>query len=492
MLSLSDPVDPPSIASAMRSGVLTGVAQLALAASAAGAGALLAQKFGRTASTDGFLAAYQVYVVVTVAAQSFRIFVVPDLTRAATAGTLGVALRGYVVAVALLGIPAALLVAFFAMPIGDALTGTLPVVSAREASRAVVWLVPAAFVQLIAALIASALAALDNYAAAALGSAAGGLTGLTVFAMLASDHGLVSLAWGLTLDAAVATVVPLVWLVRKGGVEGGASPLALLGSLRRLVEGAAIPIAIQAFTLIALRVLANLGVGHDSSFSYASLLGATIVAATVYSLAVAALAPLTRRGLDLQQASAFVIHASWLTLALAGAATGVIALAGAPIFGLVLGDHYRSIGRIFLLLTPWLVAATAYYAVFPLLFVVQRQSRLVPIALAAVVLDVPLAVVLRNVWGMPGVALSLAVITSLVTVALMMELSPELIVLVASQLLRLVLFVGCIAFVCFGLGALLLPPLPAAFAGAAAYAILLLVLRGHGLGEAWDYVRLLR
>jgi hypothetical protein len=46
--------------SALRSGALTGLAQIVLALAAAGAGALLAHKFGRSAETDGFLSAYGV------------------------------------------------------------------------------------------------------------------------------------------------------------------------------------------------------------------------------------------------------------------------------------------------------------------------------------------------------------------------------------------------------------------------------------------------
>src|SRR6266567_2309989 len=75
--------------SALRSGALTGLAQVVLALAAAGAGALLAHKFGRTAETDGFLAAYGVYIVLVLAAQTFRMVVVPDLTLAATAFSLG-------------------------------------------------------------------------------------------------------------------------------------------------------------------------------------------------------------------------------------------------------------------------------------------------------------------------------------------------------------------------------------------------------------------
>src|SRR5438093_13130663 len=90
--------------SALRSGALTGLAQIILALSAAGAGALLAQKFGRSAETDGFLAAYGVYLVLVLAAQAFRLIVVPDLTRAAAEGRLGGEARAY--ALSFLALPA--------------------------------------------------------------------------------------------------------------------------------------------------------------------------------------------------------------------------------------------------------------------------------------------------------------------------------------------------------------------------------------------------
>src|SRR6266487_1516172 len=91
--------------SALRSGALTGLAQVVLALAAAGAGALLAHKFGRSAETDGFLAAYGVYLVLVLAAQAFRMVVVPDLTRAAAEGRLGGEFRAFALAFLALAIP---------------------------------------------------------------------------------------------------------------------------------------------------------------------------------------------------------------------------------------------------------------------------------------------------------------------------------------------------------------------------------------------------
>src|SRR5881628_2523152 len=144
--------------SAVRSGLLTGLAQIVLALAAAGAGALLAQKFGRSAETDGFLSAYGVYLLLVLAAQAFRMVVVPDLTRAAAGGRLGGETRAYALAFLSLAVPVSALVAVFSSQLGDLLTGRLPARSADIAARALVVLVPAAFAQLLAALAASALA----------------------------------------------------------------------------------------------------------------------------------------------------------------------------------------------------------------------------------------------------------------------------------------------------------------------------------------------
>src|SRR3954468_12959533 len=159
--------------SALRSGALTGLAQIVIALSAAGAGALLAHKFGRGPETVGFFAAYGVYLVLVLAAQSFRMVVVPDLTRAASAGRLAGESRGYATAFLGLAIPVSIGVAVLSGPLGDLITGSLPSRSAHVAGRAIAVLVPVAFVQLLAALAASTLASLDSYGTAAAGFALG-------------------------------------------------------------------------------------------------------------------------------------------------------------------------------------------------------------------------------------------------------------------------------------------------------------------------------
>src|SRR5919198_5937999 len=203
--------------SALRSGLATGLSFLALSASGALAGVYLAHKFGRNARTDGFMGAYGVYLVLVLGAQAFRMVVVPDLTRAEAEGRLREEFRAYVVAFVALAVPVSAVVIAFHGFFGDLITGRLPHTSAVIAGRALTWVVPAAFAQLLAALAASALAARDSYAPAAAGFGLGGIAGLVVFVALADQHGLISLAWGLALNGGLALGLPLVALLLHGG-----------------------------------------------------------------------------------------------------------------------------------------------------------------------------------------------------------------------------------------------------------------------------------
>src|ERR671931_1229096 len=91
--------------SAVRSGAFTGLSYVTLSLAAALAGAFLAHKFGRNLQTDGFLAAYGVYLVLVLGAQAFRMVVVPDLTRAEAEGRLAEEYRAYAVAFLIVAAP---------------------------------------------------------------------------------------------------------------------------------------------------------------------------------------------------------------------------------------------------------------------------------------------------------------------------------------------------------------------------------------------------
>jgi hypothetical protein len=481
--------------SALRSGALTGLAQIVLALAAAGAGALLAHKFGRTAETDGFLGAYGVYLVLVLAAQAFRMVVVPDLTRAAAEGRLGGEFRAYALAFLALAVPVSVLVAVFSGPLGDLITGNLPPRSAHIAGRALAVLVPAAFGQLLAALAASALAAVDSYGTAAAGYALGGLVGLAVFAALADGHGIVALAWGLAFNAAVAFAVPAVALLRKRALTGPAPQQAdVLPRLWHLLEGASIPLALQGCYLLALRFAAQLGVGSLTSFSYAYLAASTLVGATAFSLGLISSAPLTRRGIDPEEAGRHVVHAAWVSLSLVGAAAGVFALVGGRIVQFVLGNAYkgqvgRELGHLVVYLSPWMVAWVGFAVTYPLVFVAGRRKALIPLALLGFAVCIPLGLGLRAAWGLPGIAVAIGLATLVIALGLMAAVSTRALAVAALGLARLALAIAVASALAFGGLSLAVSPIPAALLGIVVYALVIFSIRSFGLTDAWAYVR---
>jgi hypothetical protein len=485
----------PMRRSALRSGLLTGLAQIALSLAAAGAGALLAQKFGRSAETDGFLAAYAVYTLLVLSAQAFRMVVVPDLTRTVEDGRLGGEARAYAVAFLALAIPVSVLVVALAGPLGELVTGDLPASSADVASRALEILVPAAFIQLLAALAASVLAALDSYGTAAVGFGASGLFGLALFAALADSVGITALAWALLVNALVALTVPVVALVRRGALSGPWPVRLDIGPrLWRLLQGAAVPLALQGSYLVSLRLASKLGVGSVTSFTYAYLAASTLVGATGFALGVISSAPLTRRGVDPQAAGRHVVHAAWVSLAFVGAAAGVFALVGGRIVHLVLGDAYagqvgRDLGLLVVYLSPWMIAWVGFVVTYPLVFVADRRRWLLPIAAAGFASSIPLGLAFRELWGLPGIAVALGVATLVIACGLMLAIGVETLEIALVGLARVALALGAACALAFGALQLAIPAVPAAVLGVGIYAGIVLALRSLGLGEAWTYVR---
>ena len=484
--------------SAVRSGAVTGISYLTLSGAAALAGAYLAHKFGRNVRTDGFMAAYGVYLVLVLGAQAFRMVVVPDLTRAEEEGRLSEEFRAYCVAFLIVAVPATLVTAVFAGAFGELVTGRLPHIAASIAADALPWLIPAAFLQLLASLAASALAARDSYQAAALGFALGGIGGLVFFIVAADSHGLVSLAWGLTLNGAVAVGLPAVVLLLRGSRvrRHRGVPLRLRHRLWMLLYGAAVPLAVQGLYLVALRFAAGTGEGNVTSLSYAYLLAAMFTSATAFSLSLIATASLTRRGVDAEAAAEHVVHSAWVSLALVGAGAGLVALVGGRIVTAFLGHAFAGdvgdeLGRLVVYLSPWMIANAAFSITYPLMFVMHRTRALLPIAVAAILVDIPISIAGRSLWGLTGVTVALGVSTLLLVLALMAALSTRMLLLSALGLARLSLLVGAATALAFGGASLVLSAIPAAAAGLALYALLLVAMRELGLSQAWHYVRAL-
>ena len=474
-------------------GVQTGLAAVV--------GVIIAREFGRSAETDGFFAAYGVFAVAVLAAQAIRITVLPPLTRARAGGRLTGETASYALSLACLAAPILVASIVAAGPIARLLTADGPTSAQDAAAAALPWMMVAAGAQLFAGLGASALAALDDYVVAASGYIVGSVSGLVFILLRVDDDGIQAVSWGMALNGVVAATVPALALALRGRalrVPRSAARPHGPGLVRRLTElgqGVSLPLALQAVYLVCLPFAAREGVGAVTSFGYAYLLAAALVATTASSLGIVTAVPLTRGGLDRPATARHIVASSWIALTVIGGAAGVFATAGEPILSAVLGQAYErdvgsELGRLVVWFAPWAVAAVGVSVTFPLVFVARRVRRLPLLAVAVLVVHLPLAWGLQVLAGLDGLALALALTTGLALAVMLVGL--EALGPATRGLGTAAVLVAVIAVGAFGAVAVVTGPAASGALGIAVYGALLAVLRPSGLRRSWHYLRALR
>lgn len=480
------------------SGAVTAASLAVQQGLAAVVGVLIAREFGRSAETDGFFAAYGVFIVIALVATASRAVLLPPLARARAERRLGGETAAYAMAVSLVAVPLLVLSIVGANAIATVLTGFDEGLARDTAATTLPWLVAAAVGQLYAALAASALAALDDYRTAAAGYALGSAVGLGVILWRVGEDGIAAVAWGMALNAVIATALPAAVLVRRARSEAmprSAARPARAGHAGRIggfAAGVALPLALQAVYLVSLPFAAREGLGAVTSLGYAYLAGAAVIGVTASSLALVTSVPLTRAGLDPVRVARHVDASAWLALVAVGATAGVFTIAGEAISAAVLGGAYgddvgEELGRVLVALSPWMVVTIGISAAFPLVFVARRGTRLPAVALLVLAVHLPLAWAAQTFGGLYGLAGALAVSTGVGLVAVLAILHA-----VAPTLRGLGVAAGTIAVVAaaaFLPAGFLLGPVAAAVVGVPIYAALLLVTRPPGLRASWRYLR---
>jgi hypothetical protein len=480
---------------------LTALSLLVVSGAAAATGVVIAREFGRTAETDGLLAAYGIVIVIVVAAQAIRVALLPGLARAAEAGTLAGELAGYAAAMLVLAVPLVLVAELWADALGGHLVGHESVLAQETAATALKWMVPAGVLQLFAGLAASGLAALDNYGTAAIGYAGGSAAGLTLIVLRAEPDGIVAVGWGTMLNGAIALLVPATWLtiraLRTGMPRTAVRPRGrpLRARLGVFAVGAALPIAQQLLYVVSLPFAARLGTGAATTFVYGYLAAAALVTVTAGSLGLVTAVPLARGEFAVAEIVRHVVSASWLALVLVGAAAGAFAVAGGRVVETILGSSYggdigADLGRLVVFLSPWIVASIGVGVTFPLAFVAGRTGRLPWIAVGALALQLPLAWIGVRVLDLDGLALALGCSTLAILVGLLLELGA--LAGTIRGLAAAAVFVGAIAVASFAPPALVLGAVAAAAVGLALYMGVFAVVRPTSLVSSWHYLRALR
>jgi hypothetical protein len=248
--------------------------------------------------------------------------------------------------------------------------------------------------------------------------------------------------------------------------------------------------------VVCLRFASDLETGAVTSFTYAYFAAAALVAITASSLGMVSSVPLSRTSLSPERATRHVVSTSLLSFAAVGAAAGVFALVGDRIVRAALGSAYAGeagseVGRLVVLLGPWMAASIGVTITFPMLFVAGRERRLPLVAVAALVLHVVVAWIAVGAFELDGAALALTVSTLAILVALLSLLSPRVLAASGRALALGAAAVGGLALVAFGLPAAFLPDAVAVFAGVGIFGALLVAARDLGLRQAWGYLRTL-
>jgi hypothetical protein len=482
----------------LASGAVTALAIAVQSGLAAVVGVIIAREVGRTAETDGFFAAYGVFIVLALAATAVRVTLLPSLARARDERRLASETAAYAVVVGLIALPLLVIGLVAARPIADLLTGWGSGAAIDAAAGALPWMIVAGIGQFTAGLLASTLAALDDYVVPALGYVVGSVCGLAVILARIDENGTDAVAWGMALNATLATLIPCAWLVvraRRERMPRGAARADARGSAGRLVElatGAALPFALQAIYVVCLPLAAREGVGAVTSFGYAYLFAAALVGISASSLGLVTAVPLTRTGLDPARVTRHVEAASWLALVVVCAAAGVFAVAGSEVMGSILGSEYgddvgAEIGRLVLAMGPYMVASIGLSVTFPLLFVARRSARLPLVGLGVLLVHVPLAIAGQQLAGLYGLALALAASTGL-AFGWMLHILGALAPTLRRLAVAVAVVAGC-AVAGFVPADAVLGPAWAAVVGLALASAVVAVARPPGLTFAWRYLR---
>ncbi|MFN0152874.1 MAG: hypothetical protein ACKVUT_00675 [Gaiella sp.] len=477
-------------------GAVTALALAVQTGLAAVVGVIIAREFGRTTVTDGFFAAYGVFVVLALAATASRLVLVPCLARAQLGGRLRAEAAAHAVALTLVALPVLVMGVLVAGPVAALLTGFGRAGARGAAAEVLPWMVVAGVCQLFAGLAASALAALDDYVTAAAGFIAGSVAGLGVILVAVDAHGIAAVSWGMAVNGVVALAVPtLVFAARaRGGPAAtGGQHMSPGRRLRELGEGVSFPLALQAVYLLSMPFAARGGVGAVTTLGYAYLAASAVIAVTASSLGLVTSAPLARLRPAPGTLARHIVASSWPALLACGATAGLFAVAGETLTSTVLGTAYDAavgseLGRLVAALAPWMVVTIVLSVALPLVFVAERGGRLPLLAGAMIGVHVPLVWAGEAVFGLPGVAAALAVSTNVGLVGLLLVIGGGGVV--GRGVAKASLVVGLFVLASFGLSRLALGGGPSAgLVGVGIYLASLLLFRPRPLREALAHLR---
>lgn len=458
-------------------------------------GFVVGRVLGRSEETDGFFAAYAVFMVLSLAASSARLVVLPAFASAREAGRLGQEMVSCFAALSVVFVPATVVVLVARHPAAQLLTGGGSPVAVDTAADNLLWLVAAGLGQVVAGILASALAAFDEYVVPALGYLVASLAGVGLVITTIDRSRTLAIGHGLTLSAGVALLVSTAWLaVRVARAPerlrwSGSRPRwsDVRASLRALATGSALPFGVQGLYLICLPLAGQLTIGSLTMFSYAFLLSGAVVSVGAAAIGLVTAVPLTRRDLTSRQVAHHITSSSWLGLVLVALALGLTFSVGNELAGALLDPGYANLGDVTLAMGPYMAVSVVLVVSFPVVLVLRRERSLPLIVLGTVLLQVAVATAGAAVAGLAGLGLSLA-ISNGVLVGVMLR-SCGVLRPVATAVARAVIMLACVTAPAFVVPTLVAGPWLGAATGVVIFVGVLAVFRPRPLVEAVHHVR---
>ena len=258
-------------------------------------GALLAlvilREFGKSAQTDGLLAAYGLYGLVLVVAGTLRTTTVGPMTRGGDLfGGLDTFVGGALLIIAVTAAPFVIL----AGPTADALTGDLPQAAHDAAASSLVLFWAASAAQLVTAVCTAALAVRREFALAGAAYVLGTSVALVVVLAVGDSMGTDAAAAGVLGGSVLGAALVAGRLVQAGWRP---APRRMLpsaqtgGALRTIVFGAMGVAGWQATYVVTLGFAANLGAGAVTLYTYAFFAVGIIIGATGAPASIVMAAP---------------------------------------------------------------------------------------------------------------------------------------------------------------------------------------------------------
>jgi hypothetical protein len=422
---------------------------------------LVAAKFGVTAATDGVFAAYGVYSLVVLLAQSWRATLVARMVESESPFD---SFNRFCGAAALVFAVCGILFVGLGGPIASLLTGGLRPAAANTAHEALLILWPAAGGQLVAALAAAVLGIRGDYGNAALAYSAGSVLSIGAFLALEPLMGITALPTSILIGTAV-TLVPLLFAIVHAGwrpsrtivVDFGlnlrAASLALVSSLTNVF--------VYLVFIVSIAVTARLGEGVTTIYTYAYFALGLVTTLVGSSLMIVLAAPLAavwdRRPASLRPYADDVFRTGLMIVIPVAAAAALLGRdVAAAVFPQFTQHEINELIVTFLLLSPSMAATIAGTIPSLALFTLGRYRATAAVALGALVMQVGFSFVALALHSLEVLAITNAVASVARVLGCMLVLYKPGFIEACLRLGRQLLQLGLPAALCFALPALLL------------------------------------